>query len=268
MEENKKGMSPILIVVLTIIGICLVGFCTWYGVNYFKGEEKSVEEQSSVIEQQEPTNNDIGEKIDFPQKSDEVALINGFFEMLTAKEVRTNFRNLKKEKNGNTFIYNCEEYDNEGKICQSFALKINNEITLNYGVDAWEKDTVNDETLLDEYLKKVWVSTVYKVNDYYVVIDNEDLGGGWDLLGIRIFNKSKQVYENNRVSQEYWLDESNTVYGTGFKTYPVIVNEKLHFISSDDNEYGKVKYNIIDLTKDKIEVEVLKTFNGYIEAEL
>ena len=64
MEEKKKRMSPILIIILTIIGICLVGFCTWYGINYFKGEEKSVEEQSSVIEQQEPTNNDTGEKID------------------------------------------------------------------------------------------------------------------------------------------------------------------------------------------------------------
>ncbi len=41
MEEKKKGMSPILIVILTIIGTCLVGFCVWYGVNYFKGEKSS-----------------------------------------------------------------------------------------------------------------------------------------------------------------------------------------------------------------------------------
>ncbi len=51
MEEKKKGMSPILIVILTIIGICLVGFCVWYGVNYFKGEEKPVEQPSSNVEQ-------------------------------------------------------------------------------------------------------------------------------------------------------------------------------------------------------------------------
>ncbi len=41
MEEKKKGMSPILIIILSILGICLVGFLVWYGVNYFKGEEKT-----------------------------------------------------------------------------------------------------------------------------------------------------------------------------------------------------------------------------------
>ena len=50
MEENKKGMSPILIVILTIIGICLVGFCAWYGVNYFKGENKLNNSGTSEVE--------------------------------------------------------------------------------------------------------------------------------------------------------------------------------------------------------------------------
>ena len=44
MEEKKKAISPILIVILTIIGICLVGFCVWYGVNYFKGEKENSEQ--------------------------------------------------------------------------------------------------------------------------------------------------------------------------------------------------------------------------------
>jgi hypothetical protein len=51
MEEKKNGMSPILIVILTILGTCLVGFLVWYGVNYFKGEEKvnsSVDEPSNA----------------------------------------------------------------------------------------------------------------------------------------------------------------------------------------------------------------------------
>ena len=261
MEEKK--MPTWLVILLIVVGLCLVGFGIWYGVNYSKESEESpsnqTEEPSSVIEQQEPTNNDIGEKIDCPQKSDEVALINGFFEMLTAKEVRTNLRDLKKEKNGNTFIYNCEEYDNEAKICQSFALKINNEITLNYVVDAWEKDTVNDEALLDEYLKEVWGATVYKVNDYYVVIDNDE-----DLLGIRIFNKSKQVYENNSVSREYWLDENNVgEYTSSVTAEPTISNGIFHFVEAGEN-YGELKYNTIDLDKDKIEVKLVKKFRGYV----
>ncbi len=51
MEEKKKGMSPILIVIFTIIGICLVGFCTWYGVNYFKGENKPNNSGASEVEE-------------------------------------------------------------------------------------------------------------------------------------------------------------------------------------------------------------------------
>lgn len=50
MEEKKKGMSQILIIILTIIGICLVGFCAWYGVNYFKGENKLNNSGASEVE--------------------------------------------------------------------------------------------------------------------------------------------------------------------------------------------------------------------------
>ena len=58
MEEKKKSTSPILIVILSVVGICLVGFLVWYGVNYFKGEEKPVEQQSSQINEQ-PSNNNL-----------------------------------------------------------------------------------------------------------------------------------------------------------------------------------------------------------------
>ena len=50
MEENKKGMPIWLIVILSVLGVCLVGFCVWYGINYFKGEETPtpVEESDSI----------------------------------------------------------------------------------------------------------------------------------------------------------------------------------------------------------------------------
>ncbi len=52
MKEKKKGMSPILIVILSVLCTCLVGFLVYYGVKYFKGEENKssnpVDEQSNI----------------------------------------------------------------------------------------------------------------------------------------------------------------------------------------------------------------------------
>ncbi len=53
MEKNEKGISPVLIVLLVIVGISLVAFCTWYGVNYFKGKENSSIYDSQTIDNHE-----------------------------------------------------------------------------------------------------------------------------------------------------------------------------------------------------------------------
>lgn len=49
MVENKKSMPIWLIIILTILGTCLVGFGVWYGIKHIKGEE-TIEETSSKIE--------------------------------------------------------------------------------------------------------------------------------------------------------------------------------------------------------------------------
>lgn len=87
-------------------GTCLVCFGIWYGVNYFKDDEKPspeipVEEPNfqNPNEENNTPSYPLGEKIDFPQKSDEDAiLLNVFFELLSVDEIKTNFNNLKKEK--------------------------------------------------------------------------------------------------------------------------------------------------------------------------
>ncbi len=61
MEEKK--MSPILIVILSVLGTCLVGFCVWYGVNYFKDD---VEPEGPTPETpvEEPINNVTEDYVD------------------------------------------------------------------------------------------------------------------------------------------------------------------------------------------------------------
>lgn len=48
MEEKK--VPTWLIVLLIAVGICLVGFGIWYGVNYFKGENKPNNSGASEVE--------------------------------------------------------------------------------------------------------------------------------------------------------------------------------------------------------------------------
>ena len=58
--ESKKSMSPILIVILSVLGTCLVGFLVYYGVNYFKGEDVDVSSSNGEIENREDTSQLIG----------------------------------------------------------------------------------------------------------------------------------------------------------------------------------------------------------------
>ena len=50
MEGTKKGMSPILMAVLVLVGSCLLAVGLWYGLNYFKGEDKPSDSNTPVEE--------------------------------------------------------------------------------------------------------------------------------------------------------------------------------------------------------------------------
>lgn len=79
MEENKK-VSPILIVILSILGICLVGFLVWYGINYFKGEDKPTDEPSSqtIDEPSTQTIDEPGSYIENAELASEFSKIHKF----------------------------------------------------------------------------------------------------------------------------------------------------------------------------------------------
>ncbi len=268
MEEKKKGLSPILIVILTIIGTCLVGLLVWYGINHFKGEEKSnIPVDNPPVVNPETSTDLVGEKIDFPQKSDEESvLLNGFYELLSTDEIKTNFKNLNKEKNGNTFVYNCEEYLDKYSICTRVSLKINNEVSIeNWLVEEEHYDVLDDKQFLDDTFKnfkKENSEKSYKVGKYYIFHNYGCCG--LDFNTITIYDKTNTVYKNNLVKSFYSpTPEAEEIY-----TIPVIVNNVLHFIQQpEDYAVNRVKYNTIDLSKDKIEVKLVKEFTGYISGE-
>ena len=53
MEEKKKGMSPVLIILIVLIGGCLLSAGLWYGINYLNRDAEEpgdVEESSNLTE--------------------------------------------------------------------------------------------------------------------------------------------------------------------------------------------------------------------------
>jgi hypothetical protein len=53
MEEKK--MPTWLVILLIVVGLCLVGFGTWYGVSHFKGEPEGPTPESSTEESAKET---------------------------------------------------------------------------------------------------------------------------------------------------------------------------------------------------------------------
>ena len=262
MEEKK--MPTLLIIVLSVLGICLVGFGIWYGVNYSRdlGEPEGPTPEPSTEEPTEP--GFVGEKIDFPQKSDDNVVIGRLTDFLTESTVKTNFKNLEFTKNENKIIFNCEHYVDQTTSCGEVKISINNEFNLTI-------DTGYEYSLKGVYDTKdgaydiLGYNKLFKVNNYYVVYN--DIGGGLDINTITIYDKSNKVYTNNLVKSAYGLNVKD-YYTSATNVPPVIVNNVLHFIQQkEDYSIDKVKYNTIDLNKDKIEVNLVKEFTGYISGE-
>ncbi len=253
MEDNKKGMSTILIVVLTIIGICLVGFCTWYGVNYFKGEKElnnPVDEPSSNEIPSEP-NSDFpeeaklkGEILNFPQGNDDLTNLVNSEELYNKKvEAESNFKDVKFEKNGSTIVFNCEKYDGDANECERTKINVNNNFDIYF--DGWFENL---------YL--------FKYNNYYILIDSHDYTYGMD-----IYINGSSVYKlgsGETLGIEALLTEKEKFYVS-----PVIKDSKLYFVSftndEDDDGLFECKYQYINLNESTIKVNTIQTFTAVNE---
>ena len=231
MERRKKLIMLVIVLLIVIfIVLCFAG----YGVKKLKKDK-------------DLTNNIPLEAIDFPQKSDDDVFIGEFFDLLDNDIIKTPFSNFEKENNGNTFVFECAHFDKNDAYCSAVNLKVNNELSLNY--------------LYHDLYKTI---DFYKVNNYYVVIEYDKE----DQINLRIFDKTKQVYSNYLVHSSYWLDKDyiNTD-NKKVEVKPIIINKTLHFVEEVNGDVklgnSKLKYSTIDLSKNVIEVNLLKEFEGY-----
>ena len=366
--ESKKSVSPILIVVLTIIGTCLVGLCIFLGIKYFKGEEKNVsyvgayeaisisdnetithrlilrsdksfvynlnasivtnplvgtyeidgnkltligtvnygsdacfytssktinatikddntisivdslgtldyKRNSSFVESETSKkryvispvdgelpitggdawlncDNKTNQVIDFPQKSDDTAVIGKLTDFLTESTLKTNFKNLEFTKNGNKIVFNCENYSDS--MCLN--------IKVNIGDFSFSTEEYDKTYGLFEYYGHY---KIFKVNNYYIVYT--DFGSGLDINKITIYDKANKVYTNNLV-KSFYNEDNNT--NSLVNTVPSIVNNILYFIQQNESyDTNKVQFKSIDLSKGKIEEKLIKEFTGYISGE-
>jgi len=245
--ENKKSVSPILIAVLVLLGSCLLGIGAWYGLNYFKDNEsdKPVEEVSSKT-------TSVGERIDFPQKSDDSVFIGNFYKILSQKEIETDFKNLEKKVNGHTLIFNCEEYVKDEPSCAKIKLKIDDEFIYEEKVPyALGYDDID----------------IYKANNYYVVTIHPT-EGGFEIGHIEIYKGLNMVLKKTIIYGYELEDKYSSTYVYNSNNYisvkPVIKNNTLYFVEvGNDDDWDNLKYNTIDLSKDSIEVKLVKEFHAY-----
>lgn len=246
MEEKKKNTSPILIVCLVLLCVAMLLVGWWLG-NKFYDKENSEEE---------PSENLTGEKIDFPQATDVNVVIGDFYEILTFDQLKTNFKNLEKNVNGNTLVFNCEEFDESEPSCAKITLTINNEFEyveeVPYGLGVYDN------------------IVLYKVSNYYVVYTKVNEGGcDWNKLSI--YKDNVEVYKSSLPIKSHYELKDNDINGeTNIYLKPSIVNNVLHYVEQVDvnvegNIYGNLRYNTIDLSKPEIEVNLSKQFKGYFK---
>lgn len=272
MDENDKKTILLLLILLPIVIIASIV------INYSKKVENKNRDQaqetnsSTIVEQQSSMGKIIGEKIDFPNLYDDnlsfyFMELHNFYELLDAKEIRTNYKNLKKVKDGKTYTYNCDKYLSKYSFCIESSLTYNGKtyknVLLNeknysmlntYGAFLTE-ETINDaiETFKDSEYDKY-----YSIGRYY--IEMEFFDSQRDLNSITIYDGINEVYsvENNIKTSYYLTDQKQEEQSVS----PIIINNVLHFVERGKNS-NSLKYNTIDLTKDKIEVKLVKEFNGY-----
>ena len=258
MEEKKKGISPILIVILSTIGTFLIIFGIYSGVNHFKGEEKT---NNRGGESSEPSNNSdtpinsiptgqVGEKIDFPQKADNNFIYIGeFFNILNLENIGKNFKNLKKEVKENTLLYNCEKYITSDEACEEIKLTINNDIS----IKGYFSTGIGDPSAEIH---------IYKFNSYYILFEHT-VEGGWDNSILHVYKGSKQLLSKVVIS-EYWIEDGNDSNDNFINVKPIVANNTLHFVSSSsEGNYVTLQYYTVDLSKDDIETKLIKEFKGY-----
>ncbi len=225
MEE--KRMPTIVIILLTIVGTCLVGFGVWFGVNHFKGEEKPSTPDNSV---DQPTTAEI---LKFPQNGGAEFLLNDLLELLPEGKVNENFKNLTYNKDGNLYKYDCENYESK---CNLIKLTINNEVSIN-------TTDYNDRT------SKI---NLYKIGNYYVTISEHDY-----VAALRIYSEGREVLSTKATSRVF-------VENALLPTKPIIVNNRLYYVEYNgerlnDGTYN-CRYGYIDLMNgiNFVEIQSLK----------
>lgn len=218
MEIAKKEAKPFIIIICVIIGLFLVGFCIWYGVNYFKGEEKPNNPvDNPPVVNPEQKNDEI---LNFPQEGGESALLDDLLELLPEGKINENFKNLTYTKDGNTYKYDCESYESK---CNLVKVTINNETSIN---------TV-------DYNDRTGELKLYKVGNYYIAITEHDY-----IATLKIYSENTEALSAKATSRAFMGNDL-------LSTKPIIVNNKLYYVEYNGERLSdgtfNCRYGYIDL---------------------
>ena len=267
MEESKKGMSPILIVILVLVGSCLLGVGLWYGLNYFKGEDKPVDTPTEETNNSNVLTSEL--KDIFYNNSSAIKI-----PLYPSKEkVYENYEKINRKIGNLSVDYECivyskvdfeygDEHHETKNMCSTVKATINNNISFYYRVDYNEiipeivlaggeiLETISEK---DKNVNKIFVNDkeLLYYNDFF--IDTHHWCCGTDTSTLIVYNKSgSKVFEVK--------DDIRTVYFDLYNLNPTVKDSKLYYMKSN-NEVCELNY--VDLTTNNLSSTFVKKLPGY-----
>lgn len=239
MEKSKKGktIAIVLLSIIILIGVIIMIL----KLNKKDSDENNnnsninASSENQVIE--EPITGDISS---FPQsRSNNISYINNITSLIAGEVLNSNFSKIEKELFDLPIEFYCKKYNEDYKFCEEINITLNSKINYTFytakGDLSFKKSNEFDGP------------EIYKINEYYVFI--EDKSVGIDNILITINDKVGDiVYKNTNVKSFY----------NEIEAWPIISQNTLHFLTS--NSEGILKYCIIDLNKSTIELKLLQEF--------
>jgi len=256
MENNEKSNKG-LIILIVVFGLIVLGLGGWMIYDKVTSDREEPKQEEKDNGNQETSNEQINNQgtdnanniivlEGYPLKSD-VSSVGFVSDLLTENDFKKNFKNLKREKDGIKFVYNCTEFDKE---CTWIEVTINDVITIDSGYD-------EDYKMLEE---------LYKINNFYIIADHNYSESGGGAIYTIYDNNGKQVYNG-------YNDRGLDFEKLGIEIPEVMFNNnKMYIVETvcglqDEEENKRVckhdiefEYNIIDLSKDEISIQKVTEF--------
>lgn len=236
-EEIKHYWSKLLIF-LIVVGF---GYLSYYKFMIYDKRDINtntnvVDNNSNTNENEKEENNSKGNNEVEKEKANILTRVGSLVSLLSNEEKNTEFKNLKKEYNGISVVFNCTDFDSspldpDTKTCLVSEVIYNNVLKLNLNIIAGEN----------------WHDVLYQNENYYVIVKT---GGILTEHSIIIYNSNGKLLSTIG-GILYDTDDTSNVEGRvilGDFKYIKFIGNEIHFVKTEDEDNKDNIYYVIDLS--------------------